>query len=135
MILFVVRPFVVDYLHLLKNQFEAGPPKRLAQVMGLSFMLAGTLFRFAIFPSDPQVAYWILSALWIASALLASYDLCLACALFAVLMRLGLVPESICVECRIHFEVEDETADEPQPLAKQLKPPTAKVKPTPFAAP
>ncbi len=81
-VLFVMRPIFVDRLNLLSNTFHPGPPKRLAQFMGLMFMydpaslctparrvtfvflcsLSATLFRFAIFPDSPTTAYWILAA-------------------------------------------------------------------------
>ncbi len=46
---------------------------------------------------------------WIATSLLASYDFCLACLLFAGLARIGCIPESIVRQCHVQFEMEPQS--------------------------
>jgi hypothetical protein len=65
------------------------------------------------------VSYWILAALWIASSLLASYDVCLGCFAFYLLMRAGCIPADVCEACKIQFELEP---DAPPELLQPLSP-------------
>jgi hypothetical protein len=45
------------------------------------------------------VARWVLVPLGGAAFLEAAFGLCLGCRIFAVLMRIGLIPERVCLEC------------------------------------
>jgi hypothetical protein len=73
-----------------------GPPKRFAQAIGLGFSLATVLtWAFASW----GVARWILLPLAGAAFLESAFGLCLGCKGFALLMRLGLIPQSVCEEC------------------------------------
>ena len=80
-----------------QHKFSPGPPKRLAQGMGLA-MSAGSLALHYGF-KRPRAAKGVLAALITAAGLEAVFGLCLACRLFALGMRSGLVPESVCEEC------------------------------------
>ncbi len=74
-----------------------GPPKRFAQAMGLTFSLAAALLAYAL---DAPTAAWVLTGLLAGAALLESaFALCLGCQAFALLMRAGVVPQSVCAEC------------------------------------
>ena len=74
-----------------------GPPKRFAQAMGLTMSTAAVLLYFAF---DAQTAAWAVTAVLAAAATLESvFALCLGCQVFAVLMRIGLVPEATCEAC------------------------------------
>jgi len=74
-----------------------GPPKRFAQGIGavLSVTAAVLAFGFHL----PVAAYAVLGVIAAAATLEAVFAVCLGCAIFAHLMRVGLVPEAICQEC------------------------------------
>jgi|ERR1700722_3778946 len=73
-----------------------GPPKRFAQAMGLGFSGAATIVWLSVGWGD---ARWILLPLILAAALEGFLGYCLGCTAFGWLMRRGLIPEEICVEC------------------------------------
>jgi hypothetical protein len=73
-----------------------GPPKRFAQGIGAVFSIASALLLFFGF----DVAGWIvLAALMAAAALEAFFAFCLGCKIFALLTRLGLIPDTVCEAC------------------------------------
>ena len=74
-----------------------GPPKRFAQGIGavLSVTAAVLAFGFHL----PVAAYAVLGVLAAAAALEAVFAVCLGCAIFARLMRLGVIPKAVCREC------------------------------------
>ena len=74
-----------------------GPPKRFAQGIGavLSLTAAVLAFWFQL----PAAAYAVLGVIAVAATLEAVFALCLGCAIFAGLMRVGVIPEAICQEC------------------------------------
>jgi len=75
----------------------AGPPKRFAQAIGLTFSLAATL---AYFVAGSVVAgNLILGALTIAAFMESALGFCLGCKMFAILMKFGVIPNDVCVEC------------------------------------
>jgi uncharacterized protein DUF4395 len=77
-------------------KYVAGPPKRFAQGMGAVITTSAAIVALA----DATTATDVLLALLVVAAGLESIlALCLGCQIFAVLMRIGLVPESICLEC------------------------------------
>lgn len=74
-----------------------GPPKRFAQAVGVAFSLTAVLLAFAF---DALTGAWIVTAALAAAAFLESaFGLCLGCKAFALLMRLGVVPEETCERC------------------------------------
>lgn len=73
-----------------------GPPKRFAQGVGVVF--SGTALGLTL-AGDWSAARWALGALIAAASLEAVLGLCLGCKAFAVLMRVGLVPEEVCERC------------------------------------
>jgi hypothetical protein len=74
-----------------------GPPKRFAQAMGLTFSLAAVLLAYAF---GAEAAAWVVTGLLAVAAFLESaFALCLGCQVFALLMRAGIVPQSVCEEC------------------------------------
>lgn len=73
-----------------------GPPKRFAQAMGLAFSLAALVTWLSVGWLD---ARWILLPLIAAAALEGFLGFCLGCTIFGWLMRVGVIPESICAEC------------------------------------
>ena len=75
----------------------AGPPKRFAQGMGVAFSVSAVVLT--------ALGYWgaaqIVLGLLVAAAFLESaLGLCLGCKVFAVLMRVGVVPEEVCERCK-----------------------------------
>ena len=80
------------------HRFSPGAPKRLAQGIGLLLSGTATLLVFGL--DKRRAAYRILTLLLVAASLEAGFGVCLACRAFPLLMRLGIVPESVCEECR-----------------------------------
>jgi hypothetical protein len=73
-----------------------GPPKRFAQGIGVVFSVTSFLLLF--FGLD--LAGWIvLGALTVAAALESFFAFCLGCKMFALLTRMGLIPDSVCEAC------------------------------------
>ena len=74
-----------------------GPPKRFAQAMGLTFSLAAVLLAYVF---DAETAAWVVTGLLAFAAFLESaLAICLGCQVFSLLMRAGIVPDSVCEEC------------------------------------
>lgn len=88
----VVRPLVPA-----RKRPTAGPPKRFAAGIGGALTtLAAVLSVLGV--ADPVVV--TIGAIMIAFPFLeAVFGLCVGCKVFAVLMKLGIVPEEICLEC------------------------------------
>lgn len=87
----VVRPRIAAPPH-----HVPGPPKRLAQGMGLA--MSGTAL--ALVASGRRSAgYGVLAALLAAAGLEAVFGYCLACRMFPLLIRLGAVPAEACASC------------------------------------
>jgi hypothetical protein len=78
------------------ERFVPGPPKRFAQSMGLAFSLAALVTWLSAGWLD---ARWILLPLVAAASLEGFAGYCMGCTVFGWLMRVGVVPESVCVEC------------------------------------
>jgi hypothetical protein len=74
----------------------AGPPKRFAQALGATMTTAGSIAWLAGATGTADVLLVLLVA---AATLESVFALCLGCHIFAGLMRLGLVPEEVCMEC------------------------------------
>lgn len=74
----------------------AGTPKRFAQGIGLLVTTAATVLLAAGYPGGTQL---LLAVLVGASGLEAIFAFCLGCHAFGLLMRIGLIPERVCLEC------------------------------------
>jgi hypothetical protein len=74
-----------------------GPPKRFAQGMGAAFSTAALVL--ALIAGDNTAADIVLGLLVVAAGLESIFAYCLGCKVFALLMRAGVVPESVCAEC------------------------------------
>ena len=77
-------------------KYVPGPPKRFAQGMGAAITTAALILWLAGATTATDV---LLAALIVAAGLESIFALCLGCQVFAGLMRAGLVPESVCLEC------------------------------------
>ncbi len=73
-----------------------GPPKRFAQAMGAVMSTTALVLAFAV---SHTAADGVLGAIVLAAGLESIFGYCLGCKAFALLMRAGLVPESVCLEC------------------------------------
>ena len=74
-----------------------GPPKRFAQ--GIGAVLSVTAAVLALGFGLTTLAYIVLGAIIVAATLESVFALCIGCKIFAGLMRVGLIPQSICEEC------------------------------------
>ena len=74
-----------------------GPPKRFAQGMGVVFSTTALILAFGF---GLVTAAWAVLALLIGAAFLeAAFGICVGCRVFSLLMRFGIIPESVCEEC------------------------------------
>ena len=74
-----------------------GPPKRFAQGIGAVFSTTALILAFGF---GLSTAAWAVLALLVGAAFLeAAFGICLGCRVFSVLMRVGIIPESVCEEC------------------------------------
>jgi hypothetical protein len=74
-----------------------GPPKRFAQGIGAALSLAAVVAWFGF--GSSLAAYVLVAMILSAATLEAALGLCLGCRAFALLMRAGLIPESVCETC------------------------------------
>ena len=74
----------------------AGPPKRFAQGMGAAITTLGVV---ALALGWSAVTAVLLTALVVAATLEAALGLCIGCLIFGLLIRTGVVPETVCLEC------------------------------------
>jgi Domain of unknown function (DUF4395) len=71
-------------------------PKRFAQAMGTAF----SLVALALTVTGHDVAARVVLAMLLAAAILESvFAYCLGCKVFTILMRMGIIPESVCTRC------------------------------------
>lgn len=73
-----------------------GPPKRFAQGMGLGMTTIATVL---VAFGQTVPAQVLVGALVVAASLEAIFALCLGCKIFALGMRIGVIPESVCEDC------------------------------------
>src|SRR5579859_7134615 len=73
-----------------------GPPKRFAQGMGAFMSTTALVLAFTVSHTAADV---VLILFVPAAALESIFGYCLGCRAFALLMRAGLVPETVCAEC------------------------------------
>jgi hypothetical protein len=74
-----------------------GPPKRFAQAIGAAFSVSAAVL--AVGFGATVAADALLGCLILAATLESVFGLCLGCKLFAVLIRLGVVPAAVCERC------------------------------------
>jgi hypothetical protein len=78
------------------EKFVPGPPKRFAQGVGVLMTSTATIIWLSAGWND---ARWLLVALMVAAALEGIVGYCLGCTIFGWLIRRGVVPASVCVQC------------------------------------
>ena len=80
-----------------RPRLVAGPPKRFAQAVGVTFSTVAMILWFG---AGQHLAAWVvLGALAGAASLESFFGYCLGCRIFGLLMRWGVVPESACRSC------------------------------------
>ena len=79
-----------------EGRLVPGPPKRFAQGIGLMFSVGASI---AWFGGAHIVAIVLIVGLTVAASLEAFAGYCLGCVIFGQLMRLGVIPESVCEDC------------------------------------
>ncbi|MDQ1437450.1 MAG: hypothetical protein QOK43_1079 [Acidimicrobiaceae bacterium] len=73
-----------------------GPPKRFAQGIGAALTTVGLVLALAGVAAG---AYVVLGVMVVFATLESVFGLCVGCKVFALLMRLGLIPEDVCEAC------------------------------------
>jgi uncharacterized protein DUF4395 len=80
-----------------KPKYVPGPPKRFAQGMGAAITTAAAALALGFDATTAADA--LLAAIVVAAGLESALAFCIGCRIFGALMRLGVVPERVCVEC------------------------------------
>ena len=78
------------------EKFVPGPPKRFAQAIGAAFTISASIVTLT---AGFSAGRWVLVPLIAAASLEAFLGYCLGCAIFARLMKWGIIPESVCEDC------------------------------------
>ena len=82
-----------------------GPPKRFAQFIGLILSSAATILVF--FFDSPASAKYLMAILGFFASLESILGFCAGCFVFGWLMKLNVIPESVCESCVIDMETAD----------------------------
>jgi hypothetical protein len=81
----------------LAERLVPGPPKRFAQGIGVLFSVTAAVL--ALGADDTTAAYTVLGMLIAAATLESVFGICLGCKAFALLMRIGVIPQEVCERC------------------------------------
>lgn len=92
----------------LEPRIVPGPPKQFAQGVGAVFSLSALVLHLA---GASDAASAVLGVLVFAATLESAFGYCIGCKVFALLMRVGVIPESVCAACN------DLTLRRPEPAA------------------
>ena len=74
-----------------------GPPKRFAQGIGAVLTVTAVVLAYGF--AETGAASVLVAMLVVAAGLESVLGLCLGCKAFALLMRLGVIPETVCERC------------------------------------
>ncbi len=74
----------------------AGPPKRFAATVGAVF---STAVPVTYYLGAHAVAWVLIAVMLVFPALESLLGICVGCIVFRALMRLGVIPEEVCLEC------------------------------------
>lgn len=74
-----------------------GPPKRFAQTIGAFISVAALLLAFPM--KRPKAANALIGMIALFATLESGFGYCVGCQVFALLMKMGVIPESVCAEC------------------------------------
>jgi hypothetical protein len=78
-------------------RYVAGPPKRFAQGIGATLTVAAVVLQFGFGLTD--VAFVLVGLVLVAATLESVFAFCVGCKAFALLMRLGVIPDAVCERC------------------------------------
>ncbi|MFM8776376.1 MAG: DUF4395 domain-containing protein [Actinomycetota bacterium] len=78
------------------HKFVPGPPKRFAQTIGLAFASAALVL---VLLDNSGAAQFVITALIVAATLESAFAICLGCIMFSFLMKIGVIPQSVCEAC------------------------------------
>lgn len=78
------------------HRIVPGPPKRFAQGIGALFSITASVLYLLDAGTASQ---WVAAALAGPAFLEAAFGFCIGCKMFAGLMKIGVIPESVCLEC------------------------------------
>jgi hypothetical protein len=74
-----------------------GPPKRFAQLVGLVFTATATVLAFAVHLRT--AAFVLIGIVGVFAFLESALAFCMGCFVFNKLMKMGVIPRSVCEEC------------------------------------
>jgi len=80
-----------------QEKLVPGPPKRFAQAIGVVFSVTAAVLAVGL--GLTTAAYVVLGILAFFAFLESALGLCVGCRVFAVLMKVGVIPEAVCEEC------------------------------------
>jgi hypothetical protein len=80
----------------LNHKFVPGPPKRFAQTIGLTFAASALVLTLLDYSFATNL---VIAALIFAATLESVFAICLGCIMFSFLMKLGVIPQSVCESC------------------------------------
>jgi hypothetical protein len=78
-------------------KYVPGPPKRFAQGIGAAITTTAAVLALAF--DATTAANALLAAIALAAALESALAFCIGCRIFGALMRIGVIPERVCLEC------------------------------------
>jgi hypothetical protein len=78
-------------------KYVAGPPKRFAQGIGATLTVTALVLHFGF--GLTHAAFVLVGLVIVAATLESVFALCIGCKVFALLMRIGVVPETVCERC------------------------------------
>ena len=80
-----------------QEKLVAGPPKRFAQGIGATLSTAAAILYFGVGATTPALV--LVAMITVAASLESLLGFCLGCVMFGQLMKVGVIPETVCVEC------------------------------------
>jgi len=80
-----------------EEKLVPGPPKRFAQGIGATLSVGAAISWFAF--GNATVALVLVAMITVAATLESVFAICGGCIIFAQLMKLGVIPESVCEDC------------------------------------
>lgn len=78
-------------------KYVPGPPKRFAQAIGATLTVSAALLTYGF--DDFGAAEVLVAMVLIAATLESVFAYCLGCKIFNLLMRIGVIPASVCERC------------------------------------
>ena len=88
--------FITPRLTGINHRILPGPPKRFAQGIGALFSATASILFLLNFTTASRL---VAAALAGPAFLEAAFGFCVGCKMFNLLMRAGIIPESVCIEC------------------------------------